>query len=192
MLARFGRFAWDGYRQELRHDGRVVALQAQPARLLGMLIARSGETVSREAIQRQLWADRTVAYDQSINYCIRQIRRALDEAGGDAGWVQTVPRMGYRFVGAIEPDRPVGRSWSPRAAATLVLAALAVGSAIGYDLRAPVRLPAHSTAHTIDPTVAADWVRGTWRFVVLHVTGEAHCPVVARFTRYLALLRENS
>ena len=117
------------YRQSERCD-----LQAQPAQLLGLLLDRAGEIVSREQIRQALWPDTTVAYDQSINFAIRQIRIALDL---DGGCIQTIPRRGYRFVGSVTRiDSSPRRIW-PRAIAIAasVVAALAAGFGAGIVMR---------------------------------------------------------
>jgi len=44
----FGEFEFDSETRVLTHKGREVKLQAQPALLLGVLLARRGQIVSRE------------------------------------------------------------------------------------------------------------------------------------------------
>ena len=100
-------------------------MQSQPAQLLALLLAHPGAIVTRDQIRATLWPDTTVAYDQNINFAIRQIRIAL---GVDAQLVQTVPRRGYRFVGTVEcpavaAQRPTRRAVSVAAAVALALAA---------------------------------------------------------------------
>ena len=67
---RFGRFELDPLRSELRCDGRLVALHAQPLRLLTLLAERSGEVVSREEIRHHLWQEKVpyvcVVGDQEV------------------------------------------------------------------------------------------------------------------------------
>ena len=81
MLGELGVFELDAENGELRKSGLAVRLQAQPLRLLGLLVAHAGETVSREEIQRRLWPSGThVEFDQGINACIKQIRAALGDS----------------------------------------------------------------------------------------------------------------
>jgi putative ABC transport system permease protein len=98
---RFGLHEFDPDASILFCRGERCVLQSQPARLLGLLIEHAGEIVTRDQIRRELWPDTVVAYDQGINFAIRQIRIAL---GGDADLVQTVPRRGYRFTGEIRRE----------------------------------------------------------------------------------------
>src|SRR5687767_9009731 len=70
----FGGFELDLGRQQLRRDGRPVALNAQPLKVLAFLATHPDEVITREVLQRHVWGDVLVEYDQGINACIRQIR----------------------------------------------------------------------------------------------------------------------
>lgn len=103
------RLTFDGFdllpeSGELFRGGERVAIQHQPAQLLAFLIDHAGEAVTREEIRDEIWGrDSYVDHDQSINYCIRQIRQALGDDPHEPRFVETVPRHGYRFIGrAVE------------------------------------------------------------------------------------------
>ena len=55
----FGPFEYDGASGELRKHRSRVRLQGQPLQILASLLDRAGEVVSREALQRELWAAAT-------------------------------------------------------------------------------------------------------------------------------------
>src|SRR5580692_8546242 len=75
---RFGDFEFNCLSGKLFQEGRSVKIQPQPLRVLGVLLERPGEIVSREQLRTRIWGDATfVEFDQSLNYCIRQIRLAL-------------------------------------------------------------------------------------------------------------------
>ena len=93
---RFRDFTVDAATGLLHRNGIRIALQPQPAKLLLLLVQRSGHLVSRDEIRAHIWGDTVVEFDQNINYCVRQIRTALGD--DDATLVQTVPRQGYRFT----------------------------------------------------------------------------------------------
>jgi hypothetical protein len=81
-----------------------------------------------------LWPDTSVAYDQNINFAIRQIRVALDL---DANLLQTVPRRGYCFVGdvTLAGIAPPGKSRRTLKVAAALLSALAAGFGVGIIIR---------------------------------------------------------
>lgn len=100
---RFGEFELRLATGELIRAGEPLALQQRPARVLETLLRRPGRTVLRREIREAVWGPEAhVDADQSINYCIRQIRLALDDSTGDPRYIQTVPRRGYRFLAPVE------------------------------------------------------------------------------------------
>lgn len=144
---RFGPFELDARTAELRRAGAPVPLQPQPAGVLGLLVGRAGELVTREEIQAAIWPDRVVDYEQGLNYAIRQIRTALEDDAESPRYVETLPRRGYRFVAPVdrivEPAQAEGRV-SRRAVAygvgALLLAAGTVAAVAGLDRDAPAAL----------------------------------------------------
>jgi DNA-binding winged helix-turn-helix (wHTH) protein/tetratricopeptide (TPR) repeat protein len=83
---------------ELFQGGAPVKLQPQPAKVLEALASRSGEVASREEIRQLVWGDAFVDFDASLNFCIKEIRRALGDSATSPRFVETVPRRGYRFL----------------------------------------------------------------------------------------------
>jgi cholera toxin transcriptional activator len=55
----FGPFEVDGSAGELRKRGVQVRLPGQPFQILLMLLARSGEVVTREQLRQHIWRDGT-------------------------------------------------------------------------------------------------------------------------------------
>src|SRR3979490_2756499 len=100
---RFGAFELDPRGGELWKAGGRAPLQPQPARVLSLLVSRSGELVTREEIQREVWPEGTfVDFEQSLNFCIRQIRTALGDQAATPRYVETLPRRGYRLLVPVE------------------------------------------------------------------------------------------
>jgi DNA-binding winged helix-turn-helix (wHTH) protein len=101
---RFGDFRLNAETGELFDKaGEIVKLQQQPAQVLALLASRPDELVSREEIQKLLWSEDTfVDFEQGVNYCIKQIRIALDDDAKTPRFVETLPRRGYRFIAQVE------------------------------------------------------------------------------------------
>jgi DNA-binding winged helix-turn-helix (wHTH) protein/Tfp pilus assembly protein PilF len=89
---------------ELFQGGTPVKLQPQPAKVLEVLASRSGEVVSREEIRQLVWGDAFVDFDASLNFCVKEIRRALGDSATSPRFVETVPRRGYRFLMPVRTD----------------------------------------------------------------------------------------
>lgn len=103
---RFGLFELDPATGELRREGRAVRLQPQPARVLALLVARPGEVVTREELRRQIWNDGTfVDFERGLNFCIAQIRAALQDSAESPRFIETLPRRGYRFIAPVGSPR---------------------------------------------------------------------------------------
>jgi len=150
---RFGVFELDRASGELRRAGLRVRLQPQASKLLLALLERPGEVVSRDQLRGVLWGrDTYVAFDHCLNSCVNQLRHALRDSAASPRFVETVPRVGYRFIAPMMPvPRAVDQATAPasgdRARWTRGLAALIVtwlaaqGGAGSLPVRAPVSEP---------------------------------------------------
>ncbi len=115
LALRFGPFELDVRSGELRRNGTTVRLQPQPLKVLLLLAGRPGDVVTREEIQGEIWPAGTfVDFEQSLNFCIRQIRAALRDDANAPRYVETLPRRGYRWVaGPVQSETTpaVVREW---------------------------------------------------------------------------------
>ncbi|HJR58923.1 MAG TPA: winged helix-turn-helix domain-containing protein [Vicinamibacterales bacterium] len=98
---RFGMFDFLPSTGELRRGSVPVRLQAQPARVLAALVARPGEIVTRETLQREIWPDTHVDFERGLNFCIAQVRSALGDSADSPRFIETVPKHGYRFIAPV-------------------------------------------------------------------------------------------
>ena len=99
----FGMFTFTTSTGELRRGDSPVRLQAQPAKVLAALLARPGEIVTRETLQREVWGDGThVDFERGLNFCIAQVRSALGDSAEGARYIETVPKQGYRFIAPVK------------------------------------------------------------------------------------------
>lgn len=104
---RFGAFEFEGSSGELWRDGVPVRIQPQPAKVLGVLIRRTGQVVSRQELVDEVWGAGTfVDFEQGLNYAIRQIRTVLEDEAEHPRFLETLPRRGYRFIAPIETAPP--------------------------------------------------------------------------------------
>src|SRR6478672_7503507 len=95
---RFGLFEFDSHSGELRKQGIKIRLQGQPVEILSMLLARPGELVTREELQKKLWpADTFIDFDRSLNAAIKRLRAALGDSAETPLFIETLARRGYRF-----------------------------------------------------------------------------------------------
>lgn len=102
-ILRFGVFEVNFSAQQLRKHGIRVRLAGQPLAILAMLLERPGEVVTREEMQGRLWASDTfVDFEHSLNSAIKKLRAALGDIPENSRYVETVPRVGYRFIAPVQ------------------------------------------------------------------------------------------
>jgi Tol biopolymer transport system component/DNA-binding winged helix-turn-helix (wHTH) protein len=105
----FGVFQVDFRSRELRKRGLRIRLQEQPFQILSLLLERPGEVFTREDLHRRLWpADTFVEFDHSLNTAIKKLRQALGDNPDTPRFVETLPKVGYRFIAPVERDRAEG------------------------------------------------------------------------------------
>ena len=81
-------------------DGEVVALSPKAIQTLTLLVQNPGKLLEREALMQAVWPDVTVE-DANLTVAISQLRKALNHNGDAAEFIETIPRVGYRFVADI-------------------------------------------------------------------------------------------
>src|SRR5260370_5121023 len=106
---RFAVFDADFRTQELRKQGVRVKLPQQSFQILQMLLEQPGELVTRDQLRQGLWpGDTFVDFDHGVNNSIKRIRDALGDSAECPRYIETLPRLGYRFIARIDgkPDVP--------------------------------------------------------------------------------------
>ena len=95
----FGDFEMNLEQGALIKRGHKLNLQPQPFRVLWHLLRQAPTIVTRQELGDAIWGSGVhVDLDQSIAYCIRQIRQVLGDSATRPRYVETLPRQGYRFI----------------------------------------------------------------------------------------------
>src|SRR5690348_11056275 len=94
----FGPFVLEPAERRLTRDGRPIALTPKAFDLLVFLVCLSGHAVGKDEILQVLWPGRYVV-EANLTKHVWLVRRALGDA--DGRYIQTVSKMGYRFVGEM-------------------------------------------------------------------------------------------
>ena len=103
QVIRFGVFEADLRSGELRKSGVKIKLHDQPFQILTMLLERPGELVTRDEIRKRLWPGETfVDFDHSLNTAVNKLRSVLGDGAQSPRYIETRPRLGYRFVAPVE------------------------------------------------------------------------------------------
>jgi DNA-binding winged helix-turn-helix (wHTH) protein/Flp pilus assembly protein TadD len=158
----------------------IRPLEPKSFRLLLFLVENSGRVLPKEEILAAVWPG-TFVSDNSLTRAITQIRKALDDDPKAPRYIETVPTVGYRFVGnRIEEQNPAAASgttdsthaqvvastsevapsrfrphrWAAIAAASAVVIALAAGGGLFYSRKV------HALTNK-DTIVLADFANST-------------------------------
>jgi TolB-like protein/DNA-binding winged helix-turn-helix (wHTH) protein/Tfp pilus assembly protein PilF len=101
-VVRFGLFELDLKAGRLSRNGASIRLPQQPLQLLAALVERPGEVVSREELTRRLWSsDVFVDFDHGLNKSVQKLRDALGDSAESPRYIETIPRVGYRFIAPV-------------------------------------------------------------------------------------------
>jgi DNA-binding winged helix-turn-helix (wHTH) protein/tetratricopeptide (TPR) repeat protein len=111
---RFSVFEVDLQTNELHRQGRKIALQGQPFQLLAALLQRPGEVVTRDDLRREIWpAAVNVDFERGLNRAMNKLRYALGDSPQTPILIETVPRVGYRFIGTVSSFDPLPATQPP-------------------------------------------------------------------------------
>jgi DNA-binding winged helix-turn-helix (wHTH) protein/Flp pilus assembly protein TadD len=107
MTLQFDGWTVDRTSGELSRDGHVSRLPPQLLRILLELADHAGTVVSRDQLVKALWPAGVVDFDNGLNVAMRKLRVALDDTGDTPKYIETLPKVGYRFIGKIGAARPM-------------------------------------------------------------------------------------
>jgi TolB-like protein len=115
VLYKFGLFSLDVEAGMLLRYGEPTLLGQRAAALLRLLLQRAGSAVSKDALIEAAWTGLAVE-DSNLTVQIAALRRVLEQDGG-TGWIETLPRRGYRYVGPPPTCTDANASETPQAPA---------------------------------------------------------------------------
>ena len=102
----------------------IRPLEPKSFRLLLFLVENSGRVLPKDEIISSVWPDIAVS-DNSLTRAITQVRKALDDDPKAPRYIETVPTVGYRFIGDCkEEQNPDGASDATDEGHTKVIASV--------------------------------------------------------------------
>src|SRR3954462_3493183 len=104
---RFGPFELDGAEYRLLRDGVEVPLQLKAFETLCILVEHAGRLLTKDDLLRQLWPG-TIVEENNLNKNISMLRKALGDCPSGLSYIDTVPRVGYRFAAQVEQVSTAG------------------------------------------------------------------------------------
>jgi Tol biopolymer transport system component/DNA-binding winged helix-turn-helix (wHTH) protein len=96
----FGAFRLAPNQHRLYRHGEVVLLPPKDFDLLLLLVRNAGQLMDRESLISALWPN-TVVEEANLNVHISALRKALADSSSEQHFIETVPRLGYRFIAPV-------------------------------------------------------------------------------------------
>jgi TolB-like protein len=107
-LVRFGTFEVNFQSRELRKHGMRIRMEEKPFQILELLVERAGHVVTRKMLRERLWPDTVVGYEHGLNTAINKLRDLIGDSARSPRFVETLPRLGYRFIApVVNPGKTV-------------------------------------------------------------------------------------
>ncbi|TDH60949.1 tetratricopeptide repeat protein [Dankookia rubra] len=100
MLYRFDDLVLDTARRELRRGEALVAVEPQVFDLLALLVRARDRVVGRDEMLAAVWQGRIVS-EATLSSRVNAARTAIGDSGAAQRLIRTLPRKGFRFVGAV-------------------------------------------------------------------------------------------
>ena len=103
LCARFDQFHVDFTGGILQRSGVRVPVQSQPLLVLRLLLEAEGNVVTRDELRKVLWPEDTfVDFELGVNTAVKKLRQALADPAERPKFIETLPRIGYRFLVPVE------------------------------------------------------------------------------------------
>src|SRR5215510_5567945 len=107
MVYLFGDYALDPSRRELHRGAELLSVEPQVFDLLAFLLRHRDRVVNRDELLEAVWNRRFIS-SSTLNTRMNAARAAIGDTGEQQSLIRTIPRKGFRFVGAVqEQDGPI-------------------------------------------------------------------------------------
>lgn len=98
---RFDSFVVDVDERRLLHGDQEIRIRGKIFDTLSVLVGNAGRLVRKDELMKAVWPD-SVVEENNLDHCISHLRKVLHPGQ----YIETVPRHGYRFVGAVHTQEP--------------------------------------------------------------------------------------
>jgi DNA-binding winged helix-turn-helix (wHTH) protein/pimeloyl-ACP methyl ester carboxylesterase len=97
----FGPFHLDARERRLSRGGEAIPLRLKVFDTLLVLVENAGRLVTKQELLDAVWPETTVE-ENNLNHNVSVLRKALGERATGQQYIETVPRVGYRFAAPVE------------------------------------------------------------------------------------------
>jgi DNA-binding winged helix-turn-helix (wHTH) protein/pimeloyl-ACP methyl ester carboxylesterase len=97
----FGPFRLDVRERRLSRGCEVIPLRLKVFDTLRVLVEHAGRLVTKQELLDTVWPETTVE-ENNLNHNVSVLRKALEDRATGQQYIETVPRVGYRFAAPVE------------------------------------------------------------------------------------------
>lgn len=103
----FGPFCLDQGQHLLTRDGRSISLPPKCFGLLCVLVKNRGQLLEKSRLMHELWPE-TFVEEANLSNTVALLRKTLGDTVGTVQYIQTIPKLGYRFIAPVKAPLPDG------------------------------------------------------------------------------------
>jgi DNA-binding winged helix-turn-helix (wHTH) protein/TolB-like protein/Tfp pilus assembly protein PilF len=100
LLYEFGPFSLDPAEHVLLRAGESVPLRPKEFAILLALVENHGHVLTKDELLKRIWPGQFVE-EGNLNRHISTLRKVLGETPDEPQYIETVPKVGYRFVARV-------------------------------------------------------------------------------------------
>ena len=100
----FAGFRLDPVEHRLTFNNETILLTPKAFETLAALVKRNGHVVTKDELLEIIWPDSFVE-ESGLTRNISVLRRTLDRSPGGKNFIETVPKIGYRFVAPVNLEQ---------------------------------------------------------------------------------------
>ena len=104
----FGPYVVDFAERRLTRNSEQIPVAGKALEILQALIEAEGRLVTLQALYARLWPD-VVVEERNLTVHISTLRKLLNN-DDTLDYIETVPKAGYRFAGAVKARAPAGKA----------------------------------------------------------------------------------
>jgi TolB-like protein/DNA-binding winged helix-turn-helix (wHTH) protein len=104
-LYEFGPYRLNPAQQLLTGDGKKIPLTPKAFQTLLVLVENRDRVVEKEELLQKVWPD-TFVEEATLAQNVFTLRKQLEDNSGEAQYIETVPKRGYRFVAKVRVAEP--------------------------------------------------------------------------------------
>ena len=98
---RFGPFLLEVRERRLSRGSDAIPLRLKVFETLTVLVENAGRLVTKQELFDTVWPETTVE-ENNLNHNVSVLRKVLGDRATGQQYIETVPRVGYRFVAPVE------------------------------------------------------------------------------------------